>query len=56
MVHVPSATRVTVVPETVQRDASAGAKVTVKPLEAVADKLKVPVPKVLFESDPKVIV
>lgn len=54
--HEPSATKVTVVPETVQKAAFAGAKVTVKPLDAVADRVKVPVPKVLFESDPKVIV
>jgi hypothetical protein len=57
IVQVPADTRLTVVPETVQTPrVEFELKDTLSPLEAVADRLNVPVPIVLLDSDPKVIV
>jgi hypothetical protein len=56
MVHVPAETSVTVVPESVQTDVVAELNDTVSPLEAVADTVKVPVPKVRLASELKVMV
>jgi hypothetical protein len=59
IMQVPAETRVTVVPDTVQTlRVEFELKDTLSPLEAVADpaRLKVPVPIVLLDKDPKVIV
>jgi hypothetical protein len=59
MVQVPAAIKVTVelfVPVVVQTAVVAEEKVGANPLEAVAFKVKVPVPMVLLGRAPKVIV
>lgn len=52
---MPAVNKMSVVPETVQRDAVAEVKTTVSPEVAVALKVTVPVPRVLFESDENAI-
>jgi hypothetical protein len=56
MVHVPTATSVAVVLETVQTDVVVAAKLTARLEDAVAVRVKGALPSTLFESDPKVIV
>ena len=56
IVHVPTATSVTVVPATVHWGAVAEVKATVNPDEAVALTVNVPEPSALSESAPNVIV
>jgi hypothetical protein len=56
MVHVPRATSVAVVPETVHTDVVVEAKLTARPEDAVAVSVKGALPSAIFESDPKVIV
>ena len=56
MVHVPTATRVAVVPETVQTDVVVAAKLTARLEDAVALSVKGALPSALFESAPKVMV
>ena len=55
MVQVPAETRVTVVDETVQTPVVALVNATVRLLDAVALTVKVPVPMVLFDRAPKVM-
>jgi hypothetical protein len=55
-VQVPAASSVTVVPETVQIPVVPDEKATVSPLDAVADRENVPVPRVRLVRVPKVIV
>ena len=54
--HWPTATSVTVVPDTVQTGVVVDAKLTVKPDEAVALTVKAAVPSAWLDSDPNVIV
>ena len=56
MVHVPTATSVTVEADTVQMVAVVELKATAKPDEAVAETVNVPVPKVLPVKAAKVMV
>jgi hypothetical protein len=56
MVHVPTATRVAVVPDTVHTGAVNEAKLTGKLEEAVALRAKGALPSVIFESAPNVMV
>jgi hypothetical protein len=56
MVHVPTATSVTVAPEVVQTPVVVDAKPTAKLEDAVALTLKGEAPSALFESEPNVIV
>ena len=53
---MPALTSVTVLPLTVQTAVSAEVKVTVSPLVAVAETVKVPVPMVLLASAPNEMV
>jgi hypothetical protein len=52
----PAEMRVSVVPKMVQRGVVVEEKVTLKELDAVAERETVPVPSVLGESAPKVMV
>jgi hypothetical protein len=54
-VHVPSESKLSVVPETVQTEFVAELNVTDNPDDAVADRETEPLVNRLFESDPKVI-
>ena len=56
IVHVPADTSVTVDPDTVQTGWVEEEKATASPLVAVAERVKVPVPRVRFERASKVIV
>ena len=56
MVHVPTATSVAVVPETVQTDVVVEAKVTVRPEDAVAVSVNGALPSAKSESAAKVMV
>ena len=55
MVQVPARRKVTVVPETAHSFVVADVKVTLKALDAVAERETVPVPSVLGERAPKVM-
>jgi hypothetical protein len=55
-VHVPTATSVAVVPDTVHTDEVSEAKLTGRPEDAVALRVKGALPSDIFESAPKVIV
>jgi len=56
MVQVPTATSVTIAPDTVQKDGVVEAKLTARPEEAVAPTVNGAVPKGWLESAPKVMV
>ena len=56
MVQVPTATKVTVAPDTVQTEEVVEAKLTASPDDAVALTVNGAVPGASFESAPKVIV
>src|SRR5580692_8005242 len=56
MVHVPTATSVAVLPETVQTDVVVDEKLTGRPEDAVAASVKGALPNIKFESAPNVMV
>src|SRR5580693_6063031 len=56
MVHVPTATSVAVVPETVQTDVVVEAKLTARLEDAVAVSIKGALPSAIFEIAPNVMV
>jgi hypothetical protein len=56
MVHVPTATNVDLLPDTVHTDVVSEAKLTGKPEDAVALSVMGALPIAKFESAPKVIV
>jgi hypothetical protein len=56
MVHVPTATSVAVLPETVHTGVVSEAKLTGRPEDAVAARVRGALPSAIFESDAKVMV